>query len=133
MDNTHAYGRFTPGLSTIAIGVLHQIFGVSAGLGLLSSKPSSPRPLADLWRSGVIGQAEADPLRMAVVWFLLFGFLLIFSGMVLHRLELSGGKFSRELALGLGGLCAIGVLLMPVSGFWLGFIPAVQIWRRARS
>jgi hypothetical protein len=87
--------------------------------------------LLDLWRSGIIGQAEADPLRMATVWFLLFGFLLIFAGLVLHRLELSGGKLSRDLAWALGALCALGVLLMPASGFWLGFVPATQIWMRA--
>jgi len=70
---------------------------------------------------------------MAMVWFLLFGFLLIYSGAVLDRLERSGGKLSRVLALGLGGLCAVGVLLMPASGFWLGFIPALQIWLRSRE
>lgn len=118
----------------MGIGALHQIVGVAAGLGLLpSASGSATAPLLDLWRSGIIGQAETDPLRMAMVWFLMFGFLLIFSGMVLHRLELSGGKLSRGLAWGLGGLCAIGVLLMPVSGFWLGFIPALQIWRRAAN
>ncbi len=132
MVHTVAYSRFTPGILTVAIGALHQVVGVLIGLGLLSSeKGSAQAPLLDLWRSGIIGQAEADPLRMALVWFLLFGFLLVFCGMVLHRLELSGGKLSRGLAWGFGGLCALGVVLMPVSGFWLGFIPAIQIWRRA--
>ncbi len=134
MDSTHAYGRLTPGLTTIGIGAIHQVVGGAAGLGLLPSvSGSTSAPLIDLWRSGIIGQAEADPLRMAMVWFLLFGFLLIFAGMVLHRLELSGGKLSHDLAWALGGLCALGVLLMPASGFWLGFIPAAQIWTRAAS
>lgn len=118
----------------MGIGALHQLVGVAAGLGLLPSPNGQTQaPLLDLWRSGVIGQAEADPFRMAIVWFLLFGFLLIFSGQVLQQLELSGGKLSRGIAWGLGGLCALGVALMPVSGFWLGFIPAIQIWRRAAS
>lgn len=134
MDNTVAYGRFTPGVTTMGIGVLHQLIGVAAGLGLLPSPNGQTQaPLVDLWRSGIVGQAEGEPLRMAIVWFLLFGFLLIFAGMVLHQLEVSGGMLSRGLAWGLGGLCALGVVLMPVSGFWLGFIPAVQIWRRAAS
>jgi hypothetical protein len=112
MENTHTYGRITPGLTTIGIGVIHQVVGAAAGLGLLPAvSGSTSAPLLDLWRSGIIGQAEADPLRM----------------------ELSGGKLSRDLAWGLGGLCALGVLLMPASGFWLGFIPATQIWTRAAS
>lgn len=135
MDNPIAYGRFTPGVIIMGIGAVHQLAGVVAGLGLLPSLLPFPgrtpqAPLLDLWRSGVVGQAEADPLRMAMAWYLLFGFLLIFSGAVLQRLELSGGKLSRGLAWGLGGLCALGVVLIPVSGFWLGFIPAIQIWRR---
>lgn len=116
------------------IGAIHQVVGVVIGLGLLPAPNGSPpSPLLDLWRTGIVGQAEADPFRMAMVWFLLFGFLLIFSGIVLHRLEVSGGKLSRELAWGWGGLCVLGVVLMPVSGFWLGFIPAIQLWRRAAS
>lgn len=116
----------------MAIGVIHQLVGVAAGLGLLPS-PAGPgkTPLVDLWRAGVVGQAEGEPLRMALVWFLLFGFALIFAGAALHRLERSGGRLSRGLAWGLGALCGLGVLLMPASGFWLGFIPAVQIWRRS--
>ncbi|MBM3783518.1 MAG: hypothetical protein FJW30_04110 [Acidobacteria bacterium] len=121
MDDTGAYGRVTPGVSLVAIGVIHQAVGVALGRGELIA----------LWRAGVVDQAEANPMRMALVWFLLFGFALIFAGWVTHRLEVSGGRFSRGLALGLGALCATGVLLMPASGFWLGFIPAVQIWRRA--
>lgn len=116
----------------MAIGLLHQIVGIAIGLGLgpvISG--SAAAPLLDLWHAGVIGQAEQDPLRIAIVWFLMFGFLLILLGMVLHRLERSGGKLSRGLAWGLGGLCALGVLVMPTSGFWLGFVPTVQIWRRA--
>lgn len=116
----------------MAIGALHQVVGVAVGLGWLpAASGPAVAPLADLWRAGVIGQAEADPLRIAMVWFLMFGFLLILLGMALQRLELSGGKLSRDLAWGLGGLCALGVLLMPLSGFWLGFVPAWQIWRRS--
>ncbi len=116
----------------MGIGAIHQIVGFAIGFGWLPSlSKSGAAPLLDLWRSGVVGQAEADPLRMAMVWFLLFGFALILLGMTLHQLERSGGRLSRELAWGLGGLCALGVLLMPASGFWMGFVPAFQIWRRS--
>lgn len=118
----------------MGIGAIHQLVGVAAGLGLLPSPNGQTQaPLVELWRSGIVGQAERDPWCMAMVWFLLFGFLLLFSGTVLHQLEVSGGRLSGGLAWGLGGLCALGVVLMPMSGFWLGFIPAIQIWRRAAS
>jgi hypothetical protein len=121
MEHTHAYGRPTPGLVIAWIGVLHQFVGFILGR----------QQLLDLWNSGVIGQAEADPLRMALVWFLLFGFLLIFCGMALHRLETLGAKLTTGVALGFASLCLLGIVLMPVSGFWLGLIPAFQIWHRA--
>ncbi|MBM3796459.1 MAG: hypothetical protein FJW31_20895 [Acidobacteria bacterium] len=105
----------------MAIGVIHQAVGVALGR----------EELIELWRAGVVGQAEANPMRMVLVWFLLSGFVLILTGWVTHRLEVSGGRFSRGIALGFDALCAAGVLLMPASGFWLGFIPAVQFWRRA--
>lgn len=126
MDNTLPYGRpaatLTPGVLIIGIGVLHQLVGLVMGRAVL----------VDLVRAGVVGQVDHDPLRAAIVWFLFFGFLLIFTGVVLHRLEASGTRPTRSLALGFGALCLLGVLLMPASGFWLGFVPAVQLWRRAK-
>lgn len=111
----------------MAIGVLHQLVGVAVGLGLIAAPDGSKAaPLVELLRAGVVGQAEAEPVRMAMVWFLMFGFALIFAGAALAR-----APASRGLALGLAGLCALGVVLFPASGFWLGFIPAVQLWRRS--
>ncbi len=125
MDNTLPYGKPTtpptPGALIVGIGVLHQLVGLVMGRAVL----------LDLLRAGVVGQVGSDPLRAAIVWSLFFGFLLIFCGLVLHRLEASGTRPTRTLALGFGTLCALGVVLMPVSGFWLGFVPAVQLWRRA--
>jgi hypothetical protein len=112
----------------IAIGLIHQVVGLAVGLGVMEAPDGSrSSPLLDLLRSGVVGQAEANPVRMAMVWFLLFGFALIFAGATLLR-----ATPSRGLALGLAALCGLGVVLMPASGFWLGFIPAVQLWRQSR-
>ena len=109
----------------IMIGVLHQVVGVAAGVGLIAAPDGRKSgPLIELFRSGFFNQANAEPLRMAMVWFLFFGFMLIFSGVLLRRVPAS-----RGLAVGFAALCGLGVLLMPASGFWLGFIPAVQLWR----
>ena len=111
----------------MAIGVLHQLVGFAVGLGLVAAPDGTyAAPLLDLLRAGLVGQAEADLLRMAMVWFLLFGFLLIFTGAALRT-----ARPTRGLAVGLASLCGLGVLLMPASGFWLGFVPAAQLWRRA--
>jgi hypothetical protein len=122
MEHTHAYGRITPGALIAGIGVLHQFVGIALG----------HKALLDIWNSGVIGQAKGDPLRIAIVWFLFFGFLLIFCGMALHRLEILGARPTSGIAIGFASLCILGIVLMPVSGFWLGLIPAFQIWHRNR-
>ena len=118
----------------VAIGVIHQLVGLMTGLGWMPGPGgATSAPLVDLVRAGFVGQAEGDPLRMALVWFLLFGFMMILAGAALHRLERSEVPLGRDAALGFGSLCLLGVLLMPASGFWLGFIPTVQLWLRARG
>lgn len=111
----------------VAIGLLHQVLGLTMGLGWVPG-PDGKRvtPLVDLVRDGVIGHAEADPLRAMVMWFLMFGFLLIYVGALLRKTQPSRGA-----AVGFAALCTLGVIIWPVSGFWLGFIPAVQLWRLA--
>ncbi len=133
-DSPQNRPRVTAGLVVIAIGVLHQLVGLMTGLGWMPGPGgATSAPLVDLVRAGFVGQAEGDPLRLALVWFLLFGFMMILTGAVLHRLERSGVPLGREAALGFGSLCLLGVLLMPASGFWLGFIPTVQLWRRTHG
>ncbi|MDP2272478.1 MAG: DUF6463 family protein [Archangium sp.] len=124
----------TAGLLVVAIGVIHQLVGLLTGLGWMPGPGgATSAPLVDLVRAGFVGQAEGDPLRMALVWFLLFGFMMILTGVALHRLERSGVPLGRDAAAGFGSLCLLGVVLMPASGFWLGFIPTVLLWRRARG
>lgn len=133
-DSPKEMPRVTAGAVVIAIGVLHQLVGLMAGMGFIPAPGgATSAPLVELVRAGFVAQAEGDALRLALVWFLLFGFMMIFAGAVLHRLERSGAPLGREAALGFGSLCVLGVVLMPASGFWLGFIPTVQLWRRSRG
>jgi Family of unknown function (DUF6463) len=131
MDNTRPYGRITPGLTLAGIGCVHQIVGLLLGFGLVE-EPGRGRhtPLFDIFASGFFNAIGAQAERMISFWFLLFGFMMILAGVFLHRIESTGGALSRDLAVGLGLICMIGVLLIPQSGFWLGFVPCWQIWRR---
>ena len=59
------------------------------------------------------------------VWFVLFGFLLLIIGMLISAIEKNGLlKFPASIGYALLFVSLLGILLMPVSGFWLMF-PAV--------
>ena len=71
-----------------------------------------------------------EPMEGAAVWFVLFGACLALLGMAIHALEHSE-NFASARALGLGTLLLtiLGVVLMPASGFWLAFPPAIGLLR----
>ena len=59
------------------------------------------------------------------VWFVLFGFLLLIIGMLISAIEKNGLlKVPASIGYALLFVSLLGILLMPVSGFWLMF-PAV--------
>ncbi|MCU6434266.1 DUF6463 family protein [Undibacterium sp. Jales W-56] len=80
---------------------------------------------------GVFNSVGNDPLIAAAIWFLLFGAVLALLGMAIHTLE-QAGNFPSARSIGLGTLMLtiLGVVLMPVSGFWLAFPPAIGLLRR---
>ena len=127
--------RFTVGALLIAIAGLHQLVGLAIGLGLDPNAkfPGAP-PLVAMVRDGLVASVGiTDPWRVAITWFLLWGFVFALVGLVAHQTERAGVPLSRTFALSLAALCALGVALMPVSGFWLGFGPAYLALRRAAA
>ncbi len=58
-------------------------------------------------------------------WFIFFGFLLIVFGALIDWCESKGIKLPLFLGWGLLTITIIGVMLMPVSGFWLVIIPSI--------
>ena len=125
--------RLTVGTMLVAIAVVHQVVGVAIGVGLDPSTkfPGAP-PLIAMAREGIIASVgTSDPWRGAITWFLLWGFVFALVGLLAHQVERAGGVLSRAFALSLAALCLLGVALMPVSGFWLGFGPAYLALRRA--
>ncbi|AKF11144.1 DUF6463 family protein [Sandaracinus amylolyticus] len=128
MDHTLPYGtnvaappRVTVGGLLLAISAVHQIVGVVLGAA----------PLLDIARGGVLDAVEGDFARVSIAWFLLFGFALALAGALARSIERRGIALPRSFAVGLAALCALGIVLMPVSGFWLGLVPAWLAWRRA--
>lgn len=107
----------------IGVAILHTIAGVIMGQDALVT----------LWRRGVINSVGTDALTGVFVWFLLFGALLLLLGMALDTLE-KADRFdgARAQGIGLALLTLAGVLLMPVSGFWLAIPPAIGLMRRGR-
>lgn len=67
-------------------------------------------------------------LRGAVVWFLLFGAPLALLAILVRPLQQAvQWRALRHLGWGLIALAALGVSLMPVSGFWLVLPPALAL------
>jgi len=90
--------------------------------------------LAQLWADGLLDSVGQDPMRGAVAWFILFGFMLFAFAVAVHELELlAPGRAQPRLAITLLLLVGLGVLLMPASGFWLAIPPAVALCRGRRS
>lgn len=80
---------------------------------------------------GVINAMGNNPMTGFVVWFLLFGAVLALLGMAITALE-RGAQFesARSLAIGIMLLTTLGVVLMPVSGFWLMYLTVFGLLRR---
>lgn len=83
-------------------------------------------------RRGVFDAVGQDPMTGMVVWFLLFGAVLALLGMAITALERSERfESARSLAIGIMLLTTLGVVLMPVSGFWLMYVAVFGLLRRA--
>jgi hypothetical protein len=58
------------------------------------------------------------------VWFALFGVVLFVTGMLISAMEANNSAIPKSVGIVLLLLTVLGVVLMPVSGFWL-MIPAL--------
>ncbi|MEL6408007.1 MAG: DUF6463 family protein [Chloroflexota bacterium] len=112
------------GYILIAIALLHQV----VGLIFYSSA------LHDILQAGILN-AVVPPFweRDAAFWFLMFGGLLLLIGWVVQWLMDSVGTIPAFLGWGLLIVCVLGVILMPLSGFWLVIPLAIMMIRQADS
>lgn len=114
--------KYWIGYWLMGVAVLHTVFAVVAfGEVLLS-----------IGQRGVYDTVGTDPMTGAVVWFVLFGGVLFVCGLLIRQMEKARQPLAACVGWNLLGLVAIGVVLMPVSGFWLAFPPAIALLRRAK-
>lgn len=107
----------------MAVSVIHFTFGLLV----------FPDQLVRIARSGWLGGLEHDPMLAAVTWFMLFSPPLMMAGIAIHAIERQGLLLPRALAWWLLGTVAIGIALMPVSGFYLVLPAAFAILSRAQG
>ena len=105
----------------IGVAIIHTLFAVVAfGKVLLS-----------VVQRGVFNTVGTDPMVGAVVWFVLFGAVLFICGLAVSALERSSpNPLPKSLGWCLLALATLGVILMPASGFWLAFPPAIAVLAR---
>ena len=109
----HWVGRWLIGVSA-----LHTAFAVAVFGSVLAS----------IYKRGVYNTVGGDAQTAAVVWFVLFGVLLFICGLAIAALERSSNRpLPKSIGWSLLALGGVGVTLMPVSGFWLVFPPAIAV------
>lgn len=113
---------FTPGAQLVAIGVLHQVVGLALGRSVLAAIASD----------GFVSAIEPSFERIALFWFLWFGWVLLLLGGAVLALEGRGGA-PRWLAIAIGVMAVGGGLMIPVSGFWLALVPVGMMVARQRT
>ena len=114
--------RFT-GHTLLAVGVLHTLLGL---LGFAA-------PLAAIARDGFVNAVDPHPDRQAACWVLLAGVLLMTLGHSARWAQRRTGTLPPALGWTLLAIAAAGAVLMPVSGFWLLFPPALLALAAARQ
>ncbi|MDR2243926.1 MAG: DUF6463 family protein [Burkholderiales bacterium] len=92
------------------VGIIHNVVGVLV----------LQEVLRDIWNAGLINSVSDQMDRNAAFWFLFTGFLFIYFGLQwqehIRRYQEPLSKFS---AWGLTAIVVSGLIIMPVSGFWI--------------
>jgi Family of unknown function (DUF6463) len=115
----HHVKRWT-GRWLLAVGALHTAFGLAV----------FREQVALLARSGPWNALADHPESELAFWFILSGWLMVLAGGLADALEGQGVAPPHWFAGGLLAVVLVGLILMPVSGFWLLLPPAVGALRR---
>ena len=102
----------------IGVSAIHTVFAVVVFGDVLAS----------ILKQGMFNTVGTDPMKAAVVWFVLFGAMLFICGLAVAEFEqFSSTQLPKSIGWGLLALAIVGVTLMPASGFWLVFPPAIAV------
>lgn len=99
------------------VGIIHCVFGLVVFRGTF----------AGLIRDGLLNTVSWQPDRGFAFWFVTVGFFWILLGAVIDQYERGGHPLPRYLGPGLGAIALTAVVIMPLSGWWLFFIPAAAL------
>ena len=105
-----------------AVGVIHSCLGVA---GLRDT-------FAEIIHEGLINTVNGQPDREFAFWFVAIGLFWVLFGAVIDDLERRNQPLPGFIAWGLGALTLVGVSIMPISGWWLLFVPVAALFRRGR-
>jgi len=112
------------GRAIIVVGLLHTVFGLITFRQIL----------AVLLHEGLINTVNMQPEREMAFWFIYCGFFMLILGALVDYCESKGVRLPRAIGWGLLAVSLVGVIVMPVSGFWLFFIPALgAVGRKSAS
>ena len=103
-----------------------------AAMHLVFALMAFPGQLATIARSGWWGGVERDAMLGAVTWFVLFALPLFIAGFAIHAMERQACHLPRALAWWMLATGALGIALMPASGFYLVLPAAVAILVRSK-
>jgi hypothetical protein len=104
----------------LSVAIIHTVFEIMMSGSILAS----------IARRGVFNTIAADPVVDAAVWLVLFGLLLFVCGLAVSALERAPSGVPRSIGWALLVITTLGVVLMPASGFWLLFPPAIALLER---
>lgn len=110
--------RYWKGSWLMGVAVIHTGFSVAV----------FGDELREVAARGVFDSVGSDPMVGAVAWFVLFGVVLFICGLAVAALDHATlGELPKPLGWSLLALATLGVVLMPASGFWLAFPPAIAM------
>lgn len=103
------------GKSVVFIGIVHSVFGFVVFRSTLG----------ELVGEGLVNTVNGQPDREFAFWFLFFGFMAIIAGALIDWCERNFRTLPGFLGWSLLALTVVCVTIMPVSGAWAIFVPAI--------
>ncbi len=101
------------GYLLIGTGVIHNLVGLILGYSVLVT----------IGKAGIVNSVDGHFDRMAVFWFLFSGFGIMMCGDLLMRMKTTPPTFAWSLLT----LSLLGVVMIPISGFWIVIPQAVYM------
>lgn len=103
------------GKSVVFIGIVHSVFGFFVFRSTIR----------ELVGEGLVNTVNGQPEREFAFWFLFFGFMAIIAGLLIDWCEKTVGTLPGFLGWSLLALTVVCVTIMPISGAWAIFVPAI--------